>query len=180
MNGKHVERLVYDWLQAHYPDGANWMDPEFDAFADVPWEIQMIAAFDALEYNIGNGGWSQVLWNCHGRWRELIAIARKGYTTIGATDQAAALTRLEALCERDEAECRSAILSSAGSKNAFSNFTRRSYGANGEDWERLFWPSSDAGRKRLEWLEANEERVRDAVGATRRRGWFRWPWSRSS
>lgn len=135
------------------------MDPEFDAFVGMPMEIRMYAAFDALERNIGNGGWSQVLWNCHGSWRKLIAIAREGYLTIGAMEQATALDRLQTLCERDEAECRSALLAKDRSGLSFSQFTSRSYGAKGEDWERLFCPGSNLDKQRLDWLEANEARL---------------------
>jgi hypothetical protein len=163
MNAEHIQDLVYNWLTEHYPDGANWMDPDFDAFADVPIEIKMISAFDALEYNIANGGWSQVLWNCYGCWRELIAIAREGYVTIGAPERASALADLQALCEEHESACEAALLAEDGSMNSFAEFTRRSYGAKGNDWQRLFWSDSGIYEQRLAWLEQNEHRVRRAV-----------------
>jgi hypothetical protein len=130
----------------------------------------MIPAFDAIEYNIGNGGWSQVLWNCFANWRRLIEIAKEGYVLIGAGRQASALDDLHALCIRDEQEClrarnHAANISDDEASRCFVEFTRRSYGKNrGYDWEELFFSDSGLYERRLEWLAANEARVRKALG----------------
>ena len=66
----------------------------------------MISAFGEIEYNLSNGGWAQLLWNCFGCWRDIINIARDGYLLIGAPEQSAALTTLWTLCETRRARMR--------------------------------------------------------------------------
>jgi hypothetical protein len=163
MSGKEIQRQIYDWLLERYPEGPDWMDPNFDACSNVPIEIKMISAFDELEYNISNGGWAQFLWNCNGCWRQLIDIAHEGYLLIGALEQASALHELRVLCERDATEAEAELASEDGSLEHASNFTRRSY-AKGPDWERLFWSDSGVYERRLAWLEQNEFRVRQIIG----------------
>ena len=166
MDGEKVQDLIYNWLNRHYPEGPGWQDPDFDCYGDAPIEIKMISAFDAVEYNIGNGGWSQVLWNCFGCWRKLLEIAAEGYTLIGAPERADALRELYVLCERDEKECEKVIYTDTPSEDTedFAEFTRRSYGVTGNDWQRLFWFDSGIYEKRLEWLAQNEARIRRAIG----------------
>jgi hypothetical protein len=120
----------------------------------------MVPAFVAIEYNIVNGRWAQFLWNCFDEWREIIDVARDGYLLIGAPEQSAALTELWTLCERDERECREALEGPAWS---FAEFTSRSYAAPSNGWEHLFCDEA-VHEKRLTWLEANEARVRKAMG----------------
>ena len=168
-DGEHVQRMIYDWLGRNYPDGPTWYGQQ--GHVEVPaLEIRMIAAFDDIEYNLGNGGWSQFLWNCFGYWRQIINVAEEGYCLIGATEQSAALATLRALCERDERECGETIERSVreddGSTNAppyFAEFTARSYSAPPNDWEPLFYGEA-VYQKRLDWLVANEARVRRALG----------------
>ena len=100
-DGERVQQLIYDWLERNYPDGPTW----YGRAAKEALEIQMIPAFDRIEYNLSNGGWAQFLWNCFGYWRDVINAARDGYLLIGAPEQSAALTTLWTLCERDEREC---------------------------------------------------------------------------
>lgn len=164
MTGEQIQDMIYDWLNEHYPEGPLWIEPEFDAYENVPIEIKMVSAFDALEYNISNGGWSQVLWNCYGTWRKLIDIAREGYTLIDAQEQTQALDALYALCERDEKECETGLATEDGSMESFTEFTSRSCVVDGDDWEELFWSDSGVYEKRLAWLQANESRVRKALG----------------
>lgn len=128
--------------------------------ADAP-EIRMVAAHHELEYNIGNGGWSQVLWSCFGYWRQLINAAHEGYMLIEATAQAEALSRLSFLCQRDEAECE-AYMTRAHNDEGFScfgEFTRRSYLVRDETWQELFYLSSGIHEVRLAWLQEHEGQV---------------------
>jgi hypothetical protein len=166
--GERVQQLICDWLDRNYPDGPTWYGRS--AAKLPPLEIRMIPAFGAIEYNLGNGGWAQFLWNCFRYWRAIIAVAREGYLLIGAPEQSAALDILRTLCERDERECAEAQRKSVedydGSTDShpyFAAFTARSYGAPGNDWERLFWDKA-MYEKRLAWLAANEGRVRKALG----------------
>lgn len=158
-DGKRVERMISDWGQRNYPDGPTWYDRGQQQIPPA-LEIRMIPAFNAIEYNISNGGWAQFLWNCFSDWRAIIADAKEGYLLIGAPEQSAALDILYALCERDESECREMIEQPTW---LFGEFTSRSYGAPGNDWEELFWDNA-LYEKRLAWLAANEGRVRAAMG----------------
>ena len=132
----------------------------------------MMPAFGAIEYNISNGGWAQFLWNCITEWRAIIADAREGYLLIGATEQGAALDKLQALCERDEKECvemhkrANAAFRKSGNDGwspIFGEFTSRSYAAPHNDWEELL-DGEAPYQRRLAWLAANESRVRAAYG----------------
>jgi len=169
-DGERVEQLIREWIDRNYPDGPTWYGRP--AVEPPPLEISMIPAFGAIEYNLGNGGWAQFLWNCFDDRREIINVARDGYLLIGAPEQSAALDTLWTLCERDERECRE-MLERADAEfkrkgpdawsSIFAKFTSRSYSAPPNDWEPLFY---DEGvyEKRLVWLAANEARVRAALG----------------
>jgi hypothetical protein len=168
-DGERVQRMIYGWLGRNYPDGPTWYDRPADTWPTL--DIIMVPAFDDIEYNLGNGGWSQFLWNCLGYWRQIIAVGREGYSLIGAREQSAALETLRALCERDEHECEETIERSIRDDDGttdgplyFAEFTARSYGAKGNDWEDLFYDDGGAYEKRLAWLAANEARVRRALG----------------
>jgi len=157
-DGERVEQLICEWLDRNYPDGLTWYGrPASEA---PPLEIRMIPAFGEIEYNLGNGGWAQFLWNRFRHWRETIDVAKAGYLLIGGPEQSAALSELWTLCERDERECREM---QEQRKWLFSEFTSRSYLAQSNDWEQLFY-GEEVYEKRLAWLAANEARVRKAMG----------------
>lgn len=157
-----IEELIYEWLNTQYPDGPVWFDEEMTTDRLPPLETRMLQAFNVIEYNISNGGWSQFLWNCLPNWRSILNTAQEGYQLIGATEQARALDTLRSLCEQDEPECLSAIEREDGSMETFAEFTRRSYGNSDNDWEALFW--GDIYEKRAAWLNANEGRIRSLIG----------------
>jgi hypothetical protein len=161
--GEQVQQLINDWLKKAYPR----VPGDFDCVADTPIEIKMIPSFDLIEYNINNGGWSQFLWNCFVQWRQIIDSAQEGYLLIGAAEQSKALSMLRALCARDDRECEDAMARAAvgDGTSIFSEFNRRSYGGPANEWQSLFYYDSGVYEKRLEWLAANESRVRKAVGA---------------
>jgi hypothetical protein len=166
--GERVEQLIYGWLNRHYPDGPAWYARPAIA---PPIEVRMIVAFDNIEYNIGNGGWAQFLWNRFEHWRAVVATGREGYRLIGAPEQSAALDTLWGLCERDEQESSETIKRSIretdeeryGSPPFFAEFTSRSYSAPPNNWEPLFYHDSGVYEKRLAWLATNEFRVRRAL-----------------
>jgi hypothetical protein len=167
--GERVERSICDRLKRNYPNGPTWYGGRAAA---PPLELRMIPAINAVEYNLGNGGWAQFLWNCFDDWREIIADAREGYLLLSGPAQSAALSKLWKLCERDERECRrtlrraDAVLAKRGEdawSAIFAKYTARSYAAPASDWETLFWGDA-IYKKRLAWLAANEGRVRKAMG----------------
>jgi len=154
--------MVSEWLRAKYPDGPVWFDEEQSSEELPPLELRMLYAFNVIEYNISNGGWSQFLWNCLSNWRAILTTAQAGYSLIGATEQANALNTLRHLCEQDEPACLAAIQREDGSMDTFAEYTKRSYLSDEKDWESLFW--GDIYAKRLAWLEANESRIRTILG----------------
>jgi hypothetical protein len=171
IRGEQVEQLIYDWLNETYPTGPDWDDSAYICGLHSEIAIRMIPAFDAIEYNLANGGWAQFLWNCFGAWRQYIDTAQQGYSLINAQKQSDALEQLRVLCERDERECEETLWRSeqedAGLTEDipyFAEFTRRSYSSRENDWEELFWSESRVRQMRLAWLDANELRVRKALG----------------
>lgn len=166
-DGERIARMIWDWLERNYPDGPTWYDRGKESRMPA-LEIRMIYAFNAVEYNISNGGWAQFLWNCFPYWRAIIADAKQGYLLIGAPEQSAALDTLYGLCARDEKECAETIRKSMKDHldrwgSYFSGFTSRSYLAAGNDWEELFWDDA-LYEKCLAWLAAHEARVQAALG----------------
>ena len=161
MQGQDIEAMIYDWLNDKYPDGPVWFDDESQLDNSPPLEIRMIYPFNVIEYNIGNGGWAQFLWNCVGNWRALIATAEAGYELMGAPEQVEALKILRTLCENNEAQCLAALEQEDGSMETFADYTTQSYLSKGNDWEQLFW--TEIYEKRLRWLEANEARIRSIL-----------------
>ena len=170
-DGERIEQMIAEWGERNYPNGPTW----YDRTKNEPLpalEIRMISAFNALEYNISNGGWAQFLWNCFPDWRAIIADAKEGYLLIGAPEQSAALDKLYALCERDERECYEMHKRANeafekerndGWSTIFGEFTSRDRSAAADDWEELFWDKA-LYEKRRSWLAANEARVRQAYG----------------
>src|ERR1700721_116407 len=77
-DGERIERMICDWLERNYPDGPTWYD-RGEKDISPALEIRMIPAFNAIEYNLGNGGWAQFLWNCFPHWRAIIAVGKEGY-----------------------------------------------------------------------------------------------------
>ena len=163
MTGEQVQSLITRFLNKRYPNGWSWLDSEFDCFGDAPLQLKMIPAFEALEYNISNGGWAQFLWNCWGCWPQLLDIAQPGYRLIGAPNQARAIDDLRQLCERDDRECEEAMINSVKEdrfNHYFESFTSRVYTEPGNDWQDYFFPDSGVYEARLRWLEANEALIK--------------------
>ena len=168
MTGEQVEALITESLDERYPDGWSWLDSEFDCFGDAPLQLKMIPAFNAVEYNISNGGWVQFLWNCWGCWPQVLDIAQPGYRLIGAHDQASAIDDLRRICERDDRVCEAAMIASVKENNFkqhFESFTSRVITEPGNDWQALFFDDSGAYEKRLRWLEVNEKLVSQMIDA---------------
>ena len=157
MTGAQVETAVGNWLARHFPGEQDWGDEGFHCFEGLPLELRMLPAHWAVEYNISNGGWAQLLWNCFGSWRRLIRIACDGYRLIGADQQAVALENARVLFERNEEECALFIRLAIAEDDFsyFGKFTGLSYGEKGNDWQDLFCDEALYAR-RLAWLEQNQ------------------------
>ena len=130
MTPKKLESAIYAWFESHYPDGPHWQEAGWHCFESAPLELKMFPAFDAVDYNLTNGGWAQLLWNCYSNWRRLLDICEQGYRLIGAGAQAAAIPALRARLAADEAEC-AAFMKQADATTfemVFADYTARSYG----------------------------------------------------
>src|SRR6266704_6749178 len=163
MTGTEVERRIRDWLNRYFPSGPEWFDPEFNCLAGAPLEVRMISVFDALEYNVSNGGWSQVLWNCFGRWRDVLNISEQGYLLMGEPGAARAVCTMRPLLEANEPKCieflHRAILERGSDKGtAFADFTMRSY-AGGEFEGEPLLQDSQLYERRMAWLEKHQQHV---------------------
>ncbi|WP_145107156.1 DMP19 family protein [Gimesia panareensis] len=175
MTGEEVEASIIEYLREQYPEGPRWQDPQFHCLEAEPLQLKMIPAFERIEYNLDNGGWAQLLWNCIGTWRRLLEIAAEGYALIGAEAQREALKPLSEVLSRDEAEC-ARYLQRVTEENAseiFSDYTRRSYAAPGNEWEQAFYYDSGINELRLAWLEAHAEEIQ-ALLCPDRSFWSRW------
>ena len=108
MQVEHLEKQIWKWFDANYPLRSmigSWQDAEFHCYRDAPLVLRMFPVFETLEYNISNGGWRQVLWNCFGCWRTLLDVAQEGYVLIKADIFAEAVDDLRVLCMQEENEC---------------------------------------------------------------------------
>ena len=94
----------------------------------------------------------------------MISIAKQGYALIEATDQVLALDELQRICELNAGDCAAAMSVEDGTTRNFGEFTARSYGVTGLDWQARFYDRSGIYEKRLAWLANNEHAVRRAVG----------------
>lgn len=162
MSGEEVEESIIEWLRHRYPDGSDWQNSNFHCFADEPLEFKMIPVFQAIEYNIDNGGWSQLLWNCFGTWSRMVEIGAEGYKLIGAQPQREALELLREVLTAHEAECASFMRKAARKPDSatFAEFTKRSYAQPGNDWQDLFYYDSGIYELRLAWLAAHATQIR--------------------
>lgn len=156
-----MQQTILEWFTDIYPNWqAGWVDSNFDVYNTLPTELKMVPALCALEHNLIKGGWTQFLWNCHGSWREIIAIAWESYHLIGDAEEAlAALDSLTELCVQHEADCEKAIELEDGSMTSFTTFCKRSHlpqGDNRNSWEMLLWSGTDVYWRRLDWLETNQ------------------------
>ena len=163
MTGAEVERKIRDWLNRHFPGGPEWFSPTFSCLAGAPLEVRMISAFDALEYNIYNGGWAQVQWNCFGRWRNVLDIAESGYSLTGESAALCGVQAMRPLLEANEGDCiafirRAIDEGESANGTAFSDFTMRSFaGETFEGEDALQDP--ELHERRLLWLEAHQNRI---------------------
>lgn len=181
MTGEEVEASIIAYLRDQYPEGPRWQDPQFDCLEGEPLILKMIPAFERIEYNLDNGGWAQLLWNCFGTWRRLLEIAAEGYELIGAKAQRDALKPLYKVLSKDEGECARFLQLAADKEGAetFAEYTRRSYAVPGYDWENVFYYDSGINELRLAWLEEHAAEIQTLV-CPDRSFWSRWKQFRRS
>jgi hypothetical protein len=94
-----VLKAVYEWLNQVLPNGPEWRNPKFPLFETVPFEVRFIICSDQLEFEIGNGGRPQFLWNTFFHWQKILKDCEVGYPLIGAPNQAAAIPKLRKFLE---------------------------------------------------------------------------------
>ena len=159
-----MEDLIYDYLKLKYPEGPKWRDPSFKCFDEEPIELRMIVALNAFEYHVGNGGWSQLLWNCFATWRVIVDVAEEGYRITESHPQAEAIPRLRHLLENKEEEFGRLIQKAKGVDDLswVKDVPDQSHDEPDIDWRSTFGCDSIYERRDA-WLEKNEERIRSLM-----------------
>jgi hypothetical protein len=162
--GQRIQNSIYAWFDRRYPDVRAWFGPASAEYAPASIEVRAVIALDAIEYNISNGGWSQLLWNCLPAWRLILDDGQHAYSQMGAMEQAAELRRIHDLCLRDEAQCGRLTAIHDPEMENFARFTSRS--AAGECREHLYYDSSyKLYALRLLWMSRERTRIAAALRA---------------
>lgn len=166
MNTSSLQEQIYAWLASHYPEGPQWNVDGFHCFKDCHPIVRSLVAMDAVEGEISNGAWGQLLWNTFPNWRAVIDLAKEGYISMGSTRQVDAIPILVAKLSEYERGCRAAMQRAASGnfEKEFGGFTSIGYSDSKFDAQMAFLdPSLES--MRAEWLERNREAVRAAVAA---------------
>lgn len=100
---------IYERMSRKYPAGPAWTSSSFRGYGECPLEIRFLLSSDKLEFEVGNGGLPQFLWNTFYHWRWVLADCEAGYALIGAHRQVAAISEFRTLCEIHEDKCRKMI-----------------------------------------------------------------------
>lgn len=72
---------------------------DYNEFAKLSPGAQIVAATEEIEYQVCNGGFSQLFWNDREVYRWLIPAAIQAYADVGAAEQAEALRKALAAFE---------------------------------------------------------------------------------
>jgi hypothetical protein len=166
MNAGSLQEQVYDWLASHYPDGPQWDHEGFHCFKDCHSIIRSVLAMDAVEGELSNGAWGQLLWNTFPNWRVVLDLAKDGYVSMTADRQIDAIPRLSAKLTEYEKGCRAAM-QRAGKGNfekEFGGFTSIGY-SDSKFEPQLAFLDPNLGTLRERWLERNREVILRAIAA---------------
>src|SRR3982751_3278244 len=109
MNARTLQERIYDWLAANYPEGPQWNQEGFHCFKDCHAIIRSLMAMDAVEGEIANGAWGQLLWNAFPNWRVVLDLAKDVYASMTANLQLEAIPLLYAKLSEYEKGCRAAM-----------------------------------------------------------------------
>jgi len=166
MDAVTLQSRIYDWLATHYPDGPQWNHEGFHCFKDCHPIVRSLLAMDAVEGEISNGAWGQLLWNTFPNWRVVLDLAKDGYASMKATQQVDAIPLLYAKFSDYEKGCRAAMqrADNGNFEKEFGGFTSIGYSdAKFKPQLVLLDPELESLRRR--WLEQNRDVVLAATAA---------------
>lgn len=166
MTGEELLEHIYNWLSRKHPDGPEWERPDFHCFRDCDPIVRWIVAMDAVESEIANGAWGQLLWNTFPNWREVLTLAKSGYNAMGAIEQAQAIDQLAAKLSEYEAQCASAMALVDGRNfgEHFGKFTSIGYSDVEFKPQRALMDESLHAR-RCHWLFEQSKTIQRATAA---------------
>ena len=166
MTSTALQEQIYDWLAAHYPAGPEWTEEGFHCFRECHPIVRALMAMDALEGEISNGAWGQLLWNTFPNWRVVLELARDGYASMPAPEQLNAIPLLHAKLAEYEKGCRAAMQRAvAGNfEKEFAGFTSIGY-SDSKFKPQIAFLDPNLGAARNQWLERNRAEVLKALAA---------------
>lgn len=164
MSGEDLLDQIYDWLSRKHPDGPAWHKVGFHCFRDCAPIVRAVLAMDAVEGEVSNGAWGQLLWNTYPNWREVLALAKAGYDSMHASEQSSAIDSLSARFSEYEAMCAEAMarVEQTGFDREFGEFTSIGYADVGFRPQFAFLEES-LQDKRLHWLAQHHAAVQRAT-----------------
>ena len=166
MSGEELLDQIYDWLSRRYPDGPEWDKAGFHCFRDCDPMIRAVLAMDAVEGEVSNGAWGQLLWNTFPNWREVLTLAKAGYDSMLAPEQSSAIDSLSTKFSEYEAKCAEAMARAehTGFGQEFGEFTSIGYADVGFRPQFAFLDGS-LQEKRCLWLAQDPAAVHRATAA---------------
>lgn len=161
-----LQEQIYDWLGANYPEGPQWHVSGFHCFKDCDPIIRQVVAMDAVEGEIANGAWGQLLWNTFPNWRTVLTLASEGYLSMEAKKQYDSIAQLKEKFSEHEMTCHEAILraSSGNFNEEFGAFTSIGYSDTSFQAQMTFL-DENLPSSRGAWLERNRNAVISAISA---------------
>lgn len=165
MKSSSLQDQVYDWLARHYPEGPEWDKDGFHCFQDCAQIVRRLLAMDAVEGEISNGAWGQLLWNTFPNWRVVLDLARDGYESMGADGQVDAIPHLHAKLSEYESACDDARRRAEQGNFAqeFGAFTSIGYSDTSFKPQFAFL-DEQLGALREAWLSRHRQEVLNAIG----------------
>lgn len=166
VTGEELLEHTYNWLSRRHPDGPEWNRPDFHCFRDCDPIVRSIVAMDAVESEIANGAWGQLLWNTFPNWREVLTLAKSGYNSMGSVEQAQAIDQLAAKLVEYEVQCATAMARVEGGSfgEQFGNFTSIGY-SDVEFKSQLAFMDESLHFRRCNWLHEQSVAIQRATAA---------------
>ena len=166
MSGEDVLDQIYDWLSRRHPDGPEWDKVGFHCFRDCDPIVRAVLAMDAVEAEVSNGAWGQLLWNTYPNWREVLTLAKTGYESMQASEQSAAIDSMATKFSEYESKCAEAMarVEQTSFEQEFGEFTSIGYADVGFKPQFAFLDESLQTKRSL-WLAQNQAAVDRATTA---------------
>jgi hypothetical protein len=166
MTSDSLQDRIYGWLAVHHPDGPEWNKEGFHCFKECHPIIRSIVSMDALEGEISNGAWGQLLWNTFPNWRVVLEQAEAGYSGMPAPEQLQAIPLLHAKLSEYEKGCGAAMRRAASGsfEKEFGGFTSIGY-SDSKFKPQLTFMDPNLSALREQWLERNRAEILRVIAA---------------